>query len=182
MPEKSLEFYFVEDYGLNELADHEGKPALRKPESESMVVSSNRKNLTYDDFVCHFLGKKQSINSNTLELKKLKTGVEDFQFLKVIGTGGFSKVYLVKHKQTKELFALKSIKVPGNKAGKDKKTFLDQVKYEKQILMQLKHPFIVNLKYAFYEKRRFFLAMGLVQGGEFLPYISTSVKKNKEEM
>lgn len=57
--------------------------------------------------------------------------VEDFEFLKIIGTGGFSKVYLVKHKTTKELFAMKSIKIPQGKQGKDKASFTQQIKYEK---------------------------------------------------
>ncbi len=86
------------------------------------------------------------------------------------------------HKMTKELFAMKSIKVPANKYGKDKASFTQQIKYEKQILMTLKHPFIVKLKYAFCEKKRFFLVMALVQGGEFLQYIQTAVKKRKEEV
>lgn len=75
---------------------------------------------------------------------------------------------------------MKSIKIPSNKLGKDKATFLQQIKYEKQILMQLQHPFIVKLKYAFYEKRRFFLVMALVQGGEFLEYIKFSDRREKE--
>lgn len=102
------------------------------------------------------------------EKKNFKVSVDDFEFLKIIGTGGFSKVYLVKHKLTKELFAMKSIKIPQGKQGKDKTSFTQQIKYEKQILMTLKHPFIVKLKYAFYEKRRFFLVMALVQGGEII--------------
>ena len=102
--------------------------------------------------------------------------------MKILGVGGFSKVYLVKHLHTKELFAMKSIKVPHNKKGKDKASFTQQIKYEKQILMTLKHPFIVKLKYAFYEKRRFFLVMALVQGGEFLQYISTTDRKKKEDV
>ena len=77
---------------------------------------------------------------------------------------------------------MKSIKVPPTKIGKDKSSFLQQIKYEKQILMQLKHPFIVKLKYAFYEKRRFFLVMALVQGGEFLTYVRTSQKKQIEQV
>lgn len=88
----------------------------------------------------------------------------------------------MKHRQTHELFAMKSIKIPPNKFGKDKTSFLQQIKYEKQILMHLKHPFIVKLKYAFYERKRFFLVMALVQGGEFLSYIKTSDKKQKESV
>jgi hypothetical protein len=38
VPDTALNFFFVEDYGLNELANHEGKPALRKLECEVMVA------------------------------------------------------------------------------------------------------------------------------------------------
>ena len=181
---KSIDFYFVEDYGLTELASHEGRTADKNSEAEAM-------NLNFSEYVYHFLGKKKQqpvLVEGDVEQKRFKVGTTDFEFRKILGTGGFSKVdwaqqvYLVKHNQTFELFAMKSIKIPANKFGKDKTTFLQQIKYEKQILMQLKHPFIVNLKYAFYEKRRFFLVMGLVQGGEFLNYIKTSEKKKKEKV
>lgn len=113
---------------------------------------------------------------------KVKSSITDFQFIKIIGKGGFSTVYLVKHRQTHEMFAMKSIRIPAGKLGKDKSTFLQQIRYEKQILMALKHPFIVKLKYAFCAKRRFFLVMALVQGGEFLGYIRTCEKKKIEEV
>lgn len=113
---------------------------------------------------------------------KVKVSITDFQFIKIIGKGGFSTVYLVKHRQTHEMFAMKSIRIPAGKLGKDKSTFLQQIRYEKQILMALKHPFIVKLKYAFCAKRRFFLVMALVQGGEFLSYIRTCEKKKIEEV
>lgn len=142
-------------------------------------------NLNFSEFVYHFLGKKKThpqLEGESDQKTKFRVSTKDFEFLRIVGTGGFSKVYLVKHQMTNELFAMKSVKVPPQKIGKDKATFLQQVKYEKQILMQLKHPFIVKLKYAFYEKRRFFLVMGLVQGGEFLHYIQTTEKKKKEEV
>jgi serine/threonine protein kinase len=116
------------------------------------------------------------------KVERVKVSVSDFQFIKVLGTGGFSTVYLVKHRQTHELFAMKSIRIPGGKLDKDKSTLLQQIRYEKQILMALKHPFIVKLKYAFCAKRRFFLVMALVQGGEFLSYIRTCEKRKIEEV
>lgn len=116
------------------------------------------------------------------EKPRVKVSVSDFQFIKVLGRGGFSTVYLVKHRETHEMFAMKSIRIPAGKLDKDKTTFLQQIRYEKQILMALKHPFIVKLKYAFCAKRRFFLVMALVQGGEFLGYIRTCQKKKIEEV
>lgn len=37
-------------------------------------------------------------------------GVDDFHIRKVIGRGSFGKVYLVEHKDSGEIFAMKSIK------------------------------------------------------------------------
>jgi serum/glucocorticoid-regulated kinase 2 len=39
-------------------------------------------------------------------------GLEDFIFLQMLGIGGFSKVYLVKKRDTNELYALKSVRLP----------------------------------------------------------------------
>ncbi len=43
----------------------------------------------------HFLGKKKNLKNNVpaAETKKnFKVSIEDFEFLKILGTGGFSKV------------------------------------------------------------------------------------------
>ncbi len=34
----SVDFFFVEDYDLNELAHHEGKTAVRNTDAEAMVL------------------------------------------------------------------------------------------------------------------------------------------------
>ena len=36
-PNKSIEFYFVEDFGMNELANHEDRVAVKPTEAEAMV-------------------------------------------------------------------------------------------------------------------------------------------------
>ena len=41
--------------------------------------------------------------------------LSDFNFLKMLGIGGFSKVYLVEKKEDNELFALKYIKLDGDR-------------------------------------------------------------------
>lgn len=43
-----------------------------------------------------------------LQLKQ-RTGLRDFVFIKCIGVGGFSRVYLVKKKQTGRFYAMKII-------------------------------------------------------------------------
>lgn len=45
-----------------------------------------------------------------ISTSKNKISLNDFNLLKTLGKGGFGKVYLVEKKDTKELYALKTIK------------------------------------------------------------------------
>jgi hypothetical protein len=82
---KSIDFFFVEDYGLTELANHEGRIAEKKTEEEAM-------NLNFSEYVYHFLGKNKEPTEARSEQKKFKVSTKDFVFMKILGTGGFSKV------------------------------------------------------------------------------------------
>lgn len=86
---KSIDYFFVDDFGLTELANHEGRTAEKKTDAESM-------NLTYNEYVYHFLGKqkKNSQPTDKTEKPRFKVTVDDFEFHRVLGTGGFSKVFL----------------------------------------------------------------------------------------
>ena len=69
----------------------------------------------------------------------------DFQPLKVIGRGGFSKVFLVRKKDSGLLFAMKVMQKSFVMTdGKFK-----QVMCERSIMETLDHPFIVKLHWAF---------------------------------
>jgi len=92
--------------------------------------------------------------------------------------GGFSKVYLSRMKKTNELFAVKSIKMPEQK---DNAAYKLQIQHERDILVTISHPFIVKLKYAFQSRKRFFLVMAYIQGGEILNYIKRENAKTREE-
>ena len=63
----------------------------------------------------------------------------------MIGRGSFGKVFLVVHKLSGEVYAMKSLR-------KDVILDSDQVestKLEKNILMQADHPFLVGMSYVF---------------------------------
>ena len=81
--------------------------------------------------------------------------MNDFELLKLIGSGGFGKVFLVAKKNTQELFALKVI----TKTVVIKKNSFEQVLREKQILYEAKHPFLVGLNYAFMTSAKLCLVM-----------------------
>ncbi|KAF8394810.1 hypothetical protein HHK36_018746 [Tetracentron sinense] len=78
------------------------------------------------------------VKSQSVELK-------DFEVLKVVGQGAFAKVFQVRMRGTSEIYAMKVMR-------KDKimeKNHVEYMKAERDILTQLDHPFIVQLRYSF---------------------------------
>ena len=72
-------------------------------------------------------------------------GLEDFTLIKVLGRGAFGKVMLCEKKDSKKVFAVKSLR----KEDIIAKDQLDYIKTERKILEQIHHPFLVSLEYAF---------------------------------
>ena len=71
--------------------------------------------------------------------------LQDFEILKVIGKGGFSKVLQVRKKDNAMMYAMKVI----SKSFIIQKGKIDQIMAERRILARMNHPFIVSLHYAF---------------------------------
>lgn len=53
----------------------------------------------------------KDIGNKEEDLENQKMGLGDFQILKFLGKGAFGRVYLVRRKATKDLYALKHIKL-----------------------------------------------------------------------
>lgn len=71
--------------------------------------------------------------------------LQDFEIKKIIGKGAFGKVFLVQHKLTQAIYAMKTIR-------KDvvlEQDFFSNLKLEKDILYNVEHPFIVSMDYVF---------------------------------
>jgi serine/threonine protein kinase len=79
--------------------------------------------------------------------------LEDFDLVKVIGKGGFSKVFqgkafgqiIVRKKDTGKIYAMKTLSK--HKIKKDNK--VENILNERAILENVNHPFIIQMKYAF---------------------------------
>ncbi|XP_020267275.1 serine/threonine-protein kinase AtPK2/AtPK19-like isoform X2 [Asparagus officinalis] len=90
-----------------------------------------------------------------------RVGLEDFDFLKVVGQGAFGKVFQVMKKGTSEIYAMKVVR-------KDtilEKNHSEYMKAERDILTKIDHPFIVQLRYSFQTKYRLYLVLDFVNGG-----------------
>jgi protein kinase A len=78
---------------------------------------------------------------HTDDVEENRTKLEQLEFLTTVGTGTFGRVIVVKHKRTKDYYALKIMSIA--EVLRLKQT--DHVKNEKDILLQITHPFIINL-------------------------------------
>ena len=100
-----------------------------------------------------------------------------FEFLYIIGRGGFGKVWKVRLKKTNEFFALKEmskLKIIDKKSEKS-------INSEREFLSKLKHPFIVNMHYAFQDRDNLYLVMDLLNGGDLRYHISRYRKCSEEQ-
>lgn len=96
--------------------------------------------------------------------------MDDFDLLRVLGRGGFSKVFLVKTKGSENLFAMKVF----SKAMTIKRRQVEHTLSEFTVLRDSEHPFICQLHYAFESEKRLFLVSELCPGGELFYYLQTN--------
>lgn len=99
-------------------------------------------------------------------------GIDDFELLKLLGQGTFGKVFLVRHKTTNKIYAMKVLK-------KEIIIVMDQLEHtktEKMILEHVNHPFIVALEFAFQTTEKIYFVMEFMKGGELFNYLSCKGK------
>lgn len=100
--------------------------------------------------------------------------LEDFEIRKVLGTGGFGKVFQVCKRAGGEhgnkIFAMKVLKKAVIIRNKETKSLDREInvhaKLERDVLTAVKHPFIVDLVYAFQTGNKVYLIMEYLAGGE----------------
>lgn len=101
--------------------------------------------------------------------KRNKVTIDDFELLKLIGKGGYGKVYLVQHKRTGRYYAMKVLRKASILLQKRQVTF---TMTERSILSEVQHPFIVKLYYAFQSNSKLYLIMEYVAGGELFTHMA----------
>ena len=85
-----------------------------------------------------------------------------FDFLSIIGKGGFGKVWRVRYKQNCQEFAMKEM----SKAKIIEKNSVSSILGERDILAQIHHPFIINMIFSFQDEDNLYLVTNLFTGGD----------------
>jgi serine/threonine protein kinase len=103
------------------------------------------------------------------EPKYFSTSVtaSEFAIVRVLGIGGFGKVYLVEHLSTERKYAMKVLK---KEVLRQTKQIVHTIN-ERQILSKNASPFLVRLHYAFQTPDRLFMVMDFAAGGELFMHI-----------
>ncbi|GBG70539.1 hypothetical protein CBR_g6667 [Chara braunii] len=96
----------------------------------------------------------------------------------VIGQGAFGVVHLCTQRgQPKKLFALKSM----DKQDLMRRNELEHVMCEKEALLALRHPFVVNLEHHFQDHMRVYFLMEFVSGGDLFSRLEVNRKLTARE-
>ncbi|VDK63879.1 unnamed protein product [Onchocerca ochengi] len=115
--------------------------------------------------------EKIDLDESTVNPPNTRLGPENFQLLKVLGKGGYGKVFQVRKingKDQGKIFAMKVLK-KATIIRNQKDTA--HTKAERNILEAVKSPFICDLLYAFQTGGKLYLILEYLSGGELFMHL-----------
>ncbi|KAI0543092.1 kinase-like domain-containing protein [Xylaria digitata] len=144
--------------------------------SDDETSSSESASVSYEvklehEFVSESVREKPMYGAVEGGLVPRKMKPDDFEPLRCLGKGTYGTVLLVKQRNTGRLYAQKQFKKASVVV---QKKLVEQTKTERQILESVsRHPFVVNLYYAFQDHEKLYLILEYGQGGELFTHLST---------
>eukprot|EP00475_Leptophrys_vorax_P045041 TRINITY_DN9241_c0_g1_i1.p1 TRINITY_DN9241_c0_g1~~TRINITY_DN9241_c0_g1_i1.p1 ORF type:complete len:548 (-),score=153.60 TRINITY_DN9241_c0_g1_i1:97-1740(-) len=106
-----------------------------------------------------------------------KVTVEDFDLIRTVGRGSFAKVLLVRKRDTQKVYAMKILK-------KEVLIARNQVEHtasERKFVGIAKHPFIIDLKFAFESPSKLYMVTEFYPGGELFFHLKTKRRFTEAE-
>uniref|UniRef100_A0AAY4DQC6 non-specific serine/threonine protein kinase n=1 Tax=Denticeps clupeoides TaxID=299321 RepID=A0AAY4DQC6_9TELE len=115
---------------------------------------------------------KHEITNANLTGYTEKVGMENFELLKVLGTGAYGKVFLVRKTSGHDEGKLYAMKVLKKAAIVQKAKTAEHTRTERQVLEHIRQsPFLVTLHYAFQTQTKLHLILDYVSGGEMFTHL-----------
>ncbi|KAJ1673561.1 serine/threonine protein kinase, AGC, partial [Spiromyces aspiralis] len=120
---------------------------------------------------------RRTYSSNSMRIQQVAVGPNSFVKIKMLGRGDVGKVYLVRHKDSGKLYAMKVL----SKAEMIKRNKVKRVLAEQEILATANFPFIVTLYHSFQSDERLYFCMDYCLGGEFFRVLQSRPTKSLPE-
>ncbi|XP_029422163.1 microtubule-associated serine/threonine-protein kinase 4 isoform X2 [Nannospalax galili] len=131
---------------------------LNKDPLEEMAQLGN-----YDSGTAETPETDDSVSSSNTSLKlRRKPRESDFETIKLISNGAYGAVYFVRHKESRQRFAMKKI----NKQNLILRNQIQQAFVERDILTFAENPFVVSMYCSFETRRHLCMVMEYVEGGD----------------
>lgn len=130
-------------------------------------------------FARMFGGSKAASASKGPKGDDEKLTVADFDLLKIVGKGAFGKVMLVRKKNSADegkVYAMKVLRKDVIAA----KGQIEHTKSERDILFEVRHPYIVRLRYAFQSDDKLYLVTDYYNGGTLFYHLRKSRQFSEE--
>lgn len=157
---------------------------LRGQSDEILTYKSTKKDLAIDycltlpDMDASFLNGKSLSLTPVYRKKQDNVDINSFEILHCIGTGGFSKVFLVRFMEDGKFYAMKVISKDFILKHKKKRIVIN----ERNIMKELNdHPFIVKMKFCFEARESLIFIMEYCPGGELFSLVKR-FRRMKEEI
>mmetsp|Transcript_2019 Transcript_2019/g.3045 ORF Transcript_2019/g.3045 Transcript_2019/m.3045 type:complete len:530 (-) Transcript_2019:380-1969(-) len=149
----------------------EEKSSTNQHHSESQYVTSDvvengPKDVVYrrlsEEEIHNFKGSVHfKVYVRHLFKQQMEVGPDDFVIVKMLGQGGFGKVFCCKKSDSGKLYAVKCL----SKARIIQKKAISMTKLEKDSMARLRSDFIVGLDFATQDSENLYLVMTLMTGG-----------------
>ncbi|KAJ8345124.1 hypothetical protein SKAU_G00293170 [Synaphobranchus kaupii] len=164
-----LEFNPEEFYHLLEAAeDHAKEGHLMKSDIPRYIFSQlgltrHPLEVNLDSYDSEGSHTPETDDSAEGKIRAMKPPSEnDFQTIKLISNGAYGAVYLVRHLETRQRFAMKKI----NKQNLILRNQIQQAFVERDILTFAENPFVVSMFCSFETRRHLCMVMEYVEGGD----------------
>ena len=106
-----------------------------------------------------------------------KLNYNDFEPLKLLGTGTFGRVLLVRFKSNNQLYAMKILMKSHIKSTHQE----EHTKAERDLMVQIDNPFLLNIKFAFQDETKLYIVSNFMQGGDMFYHLHFESKFSEKK-
>ena len=116
-------------------------------------------------------------NKNDIEISYPKLTYKDFEPLKLLGTGSFGRVLLVRFKTNNQLYAMKILSKTQLKLTHQE----EHTKTERDLMVKITSPFLVGIKFAFQDETKLYIVSDFLQGGDMFYHLHSEKNFTEEK-